>query len=216
MIIAIDGPAGAGKSIISKLVAQKLGAQLIDTGAMFRVVALFAKKNGISWENGEKLGKIAEKLHFRFDLIAGKNNVFVNEIDITNAIRTDAISLGASQVSVFPQVRNVLLKRQRALANTGNIVMEGRDIGTIVFPKADVKIYLTATVQERARRRFHDEKRGKDSKKLLEIEKEIEERDYRDKNRTHAPLRCAKDAYMIESTNKTIEEVVLEILNLCT
>lgn len=211
-IIAIDGPAGAGKSTVAKLIAKKLGYTYIDTGAMYRVCALLAIQNGIAFDDEAGLGKIASSVSINLGESNGQYKVFCNGKDVSLAIRTPEVSAAASPVSAVYSVRVALVEQQREMAQLGGVVMDGRDIGTNVFPNADCKIYLTATPEERARRRYLEfMTKGYDitPEKVLQ---ELNERDYRDSNREYAPLKKAFDAYLLDSTDLTIEEVVEQIV----
>ena len=221
MIIAIDGPAGAGKSSVAQTVARELGFQLLDTGAIYRTVALVGRQSGLDWEDGQALGAMAQTLEIRFSLEGLVNRVLLSragdpERDITHAIRTPQMSQGASRVSAHPQVREALLDLQRRIGQAQPSVVEGRDIGTVVFPKARIKIFLTASPQERARRR-HSQMvdKGLDNIPTLdEIAAEIAERDARDSQRAVAPLRPAHDAVLLDSTSMSQSEVVAQIIRL--
>ena len=209
LVVAIDGPAGAGKSTVSRRLAVRLGYRLLDTGAIYRAVALTAQRQGISWDDGAALAGIARALDidFAFDG-ADTNTVSLGGEDVSTAIRTPEISQGASRVSALPEVREALLDLQRRLGAQGGVVAEGRDIGTVVFPDAGVKFFLTASPHVRARRRT-DELRaaGKvvdEAATLLEIL----ERDERDSSRAAAPLKQADDAVLVDSSGVAADEVV--------
>ena len=213
-IIAIDGPAGAGKSTVAKIIAKKLNYTYIDTGAMYRVCALCAINNGIAFDDEEKLGEIASSIVITLGDYNGIYKVFCNGQDVSTQIRTPEVSAAASPVSAVISVRKALVEQQRQMAKMGGVVMDGRDIGTVIFPNADCKIYLTATPEERARRRYLEflaKGYGTTFEKVLE---ELNERDYRDSHREYAPLKQAEDAVLLDSTDLTIEEVVNEILKI--
>jgi CMP/dCMP kinase len=205
VVVTIDGPAGAGKSSVAKLLARKLGYRLLDTGAIYRSVALTAKSRGIAWTDGAACGQIARELDIRFAFVGDKNHVFVGDEDVTAAIRTPEISQGASQVSAHPEVRAGLLELQRRLGAGGGVVVEGRDTGTVVFPSADAKFFLTASEEQRAQRRVAELGAGADYDTTL---REIRERDQRDASRDVAPMVPAKDALIVDSSTQTLEQVV--------
>lgn len=208
MIVAIDGPAGAGKSTVAQRVARELGFQLIDTGAMFRAVAWQALERGVDVTDGEALGEVARSLEFTFTFEGERNVVRCNGEVLGDEIRTQRVSEAASFVSAHPEVRQALLDAQRAIGRARSAVLEGRDIGTVVFPDAEVKVFLTATAAQRAERRAAQlVERGEDAD-VEQIRAEIEARDARDEAREHAPLKCAEDADPIDTTAMGIDEVV--------
>lgn len=197
LVIAIDGPAGAGKSTAARALARRLGFFLLDTGAIYRAVALVASRRQIAFADADALGRLAASLPIRFDEAGA---VFVGDEDVSAAIRTPEMSQGASTVSAHPPVRAALLELQRALAARGRCVVEGRDIGTVVLPWAPLKIFLTASPQVRARRRY-DELAGKGQ--TVDLQKtlaELLERDERDSTRATAPLRQADDAVLLDTS----------------
>ncbi len=210
--IAIDGPASSGKGTVARLVARKLGYAWIDTGAMYRAVALLARERGVAWSDAEALARIAREADFAFSWDGATLRLRVDGRDVSEAIRTDEIGRGASDVSVHPAVRAALLDRQRALGRAGGVVMDGRDIGTVVLPDAEVKIYLDATPEERARRRHREFLARGIDKDFAEVLAEIRERDHQDSTRAAAPLRAAEDARVIDSTGLTPEEVADRVL----
>lgn len=213
-IVAIDGPAGAGKSTIASRVAEELGFQLVDTGAIYRTVAFKALQLDIDLEDGHSLAQLAADLEFEFRFVDGKNHVVCNGEGLGEEIRTAEVSRAASFVSAHAEVREALLNIQRSLGRGSSSVFEGRDIGTVVFPNADVKVFLTASAEERARRRVEQiEEKGRDAD-YEETLREISERDERDTQRAAAPLVQADDAVAIDSTSKSIDEVVDEIVTL--
>jgi CMP/dCMP kinase len=212
MIIAIDGPSGAGKSTIAKIVAKKVGFSCLDTGAMFRSVAVLAQEQGVSLDNDAALGALAQQneISFTFDSDEAKTqHVFIAGKEVTTAIRTAEIDKAVSPVSAAPSVRAALLDQQRRIGNAGNYVVEGRDIGTTVFPQAEVKIFLTASAEERARRRVEQNKeRGVGLVDYEEVLADIIRRDKADSTRAVSPLRQAEDAYLLDSSDLTIDQVV--------
>lgn len=211
--VALDGPAGAGKSTVAKRVARGLGFTLVDTGAIYRAVAWQAQRRGIGLEDDVGLAGIVTGFEIRFDLCGDRNRVFCAGEEITDAIRTPEISRGASVVSAQKVVRDGLLAVQRELAGRGDAVLEGRDIGTVVFPEAAVKIYLDASPAERARRRFEElAAKGGEVPDLDQVLAEVTCRDARDMEREHAPLRPAEDALILDSTALTIDEVVARVI----
>ncbi len=209
-IIAVDGPAGAGKSTVSKIVANKLGYTYIDTGAMYRAVGLKVFESNKNFSE-KLLADITEKISIELDESA---RVFVDGEEVTKKIRTPEISKLASDVSKFGFVRKKLTELQREMATHGKVIMDGRDIGTQVLPNADLKIFLTATLSERARRRFLELQAKGQQVELAEIEKEISLRDKQDSEREIAPLKKADDAILLDTTNLSVEEVAEKILEL--
>ncbi len=213
-IIAIDGPAGAGKSTTAKLVAQRLGYRYLDTGAMYRLLTFFALQNDISPSDSSKLAEAARQLHIEFENRDGANHVLMNGVDVTTQIRTPDVTRHVSEVSAHREVREVIVDKQRQIGKGGSLVAEGRDTTTVVFPEADVKIYLDASVTERARRRLQDLARMEINTSLEEQENEIRRRDEYDSQRTHSPLTKASDAFLVDTTNLTVEQQVDRILSL--
>lgn len=213
--VAIDGPAGAGKSTIARLVAREKGYVYVDTGAMYRALALYILEEGIASEDEAAMIEACQRVDIRIQYDGNVQQVFLNNENVTSRIRTEAVGNMASVSSALPQVRDKLLTLQRRLAEKEDVVMDGRDIGTNILPHADVKIYLTASVETRAKRRY-DELRGKGEESNYEdIEKDIYERDQRDMGREAAPLKKAEDAVLIDSSHMTKEAVVSEILKHC-
>jgi cytidylate kinase len=212
LTVAIDGPAGAGKSTVAKAVAQALNYRLVDTGAIYRSVALLAKRQGVALDDDDGLGRIIRSLQIDFAMVDGVNHVTLLGEDVSDAIRTPEVSRAASDVSTRPAVRTGLLTLQRKLAGDGGAVLEGRDIGTVVCPDAPVKFFLDAHPEERARRRFEELKaKGKDAS-LEHVRGEMEARDAQDAGREHAPLKVADDATVLDSTKLTPTEVVSRIV----
>ncbi|NLP00177.1 MAG: (d)CMP kinase [Clostridiaceae bacterium] len=215
MQIAIDGPSGAGKSTMAKLVSQKLGIMYLDTGAMYRALALKAIRQNIDTNDSEKVSELLSDFNISIKYENGSQKVILNGEDVSDKIRTDEVSMGASNVSAIPAVRKRLVELQQKMASNTSVVMDGRDIGTHVLPKADVKIFLTASVAQRALRRYNEQKdKGILKKSLEEIEKEIEIRDYNDSHRAASPLKQADDAVLLDTSNYTIEESVEKILEI--
>ena len=211
-VIAIDGPAGAGKSTVARALARRLGFFLLDTGAIYRSLALFAQQQGVSWADGPRLGALAETLPIRFGRGEEDGAVFLADQTVTTAIRTPEVSLGASQVSAHPEVRAMLLGLQRHLSRSGPCVVEGRDIGTVVLPDAPLKIFLTASPEVRAERRQKElEARGVKADATA-TRREQEERDRRDLTRATAPLKCADDAVLFDTSEHSIEQVIDELV----
>ncbi len=210
-IVAIDGPAGAGKGTITQLVGKKLGLVNIDTGATFRCVALNMIQENINIQEEEKIVKMLDKINIE---MYPDGNVFLNGEEVTHRIRENDVNRFVSPVSVLPMVRNKLLEVQRRIAEGKDVIMEGRDIGTVVFPNADVKIYLDATAEERARRRVAQNQEKGIQSSYDEVLQGIKERDRRDSTREIAPLRRAEDAIYVDSTNLSIEQVVEKMIKI--
>ena len=212
--VAIDGPAGAGKSTIAKIVAKEKQFVYVDTGAMFRALAVYFIRQGIKAEEHDKISASLDGADVTIEYMNGEQQVLLNGENVTPYLRTEEVGNMASASSVNGDVRNKMKELQQKLAATTNVVMDGRDIGTVVLPNAQVKVYLTASVEVRAKRRY-DELIAKGQEADLEkIKKDIEERDYRDMNREIAPLRQAEDAVLIDSSYLTIEESAQAILAL--
>jgi cytidylate kinase len=216
-VIAIDGPAGAGKSTVTKRVADELGYLLVDTGALYRAVALAAQRASVSWDDEQALGELAFGLvkERAVELGDQRSNGFAVKLrgeDVSLAIREPSVSQGASKVSAVPRVREALLDMQRQAGAAGGVVLEGRDIGTVVFPNADAKFFLTASVDVRAQRRFDELLARGGTPDLAEVMREVAERDLRDSTRPVAPLKQAPDAYGIDSSVLSIDQVVARIV----
>ncbi|OLA69333.1 (d)CMP kinase [Porcipelethomonas sp.] len=200
--IAVDGPAGAGKSSIARAVAEEIGYIYVDTGALYRSIALYSIENKL---DNESLVNSLDKINIRLEFIDKCQHVFLNDNDVSDKIRTPEVSMGASKVSVIPEVREFLFGLQKKIAAENNIIMDGRDIGTVVLPDADLKVFLTASAEERANRRF---KEMTDSSITYEqVLEDIKQRDYNDMHRDIAPLKQAEDAVLLDTTGMTIEEV---------
>ena len=209
--IAIDGPAGAGKSTIAKMVSVKLGYIYVDTGALYRAIALYIKENAIADEDIENSLPDAD-VSLRF--VDGAQRVYLGDRDVSGLIRTNEISMEASRTSSIPAVRAYLFETQQKIARENNIIMDGRDIGTVILPNADVKIFLTASAEERANRRFRELSEKPDCPPYDVILKDIIQRDYQDMNRETSPLRQAEDAILVDTTSLNLEESAEEILRI--
>jgi len=210
--IAIDGPAGAGKSTIAKRIAKKLNFIYVDTGAMYRAMALYFIRNNIEASDGDKIKNSCHQAEVTIEYSNGEQQIFLNGENVSRLIRTEEVGNMASAVSVYQDVRLKLVELQRNMAKKSDVVMDGRDIGTFVRPDADLKIYLTASPKERARRRFVELQEKGIPADIDVIEKDIIERDYRDMHREFAPLRQAEDAVVVDTTNMTIDEVADTII----
>ena len=213
--VAIDGPAGAGKSTIAKLVAKEIGYIYVDTGAMYRGLAIHFLDKGIQPQETEKVIEACKDAEVTIAYEDAVQHVYLNGKDISSRLRNEEVGNMASVTSAIPEVRKKLLELQQNLAKTQNVIMDGRDIGTCVLPHADVKVYLTASVETRAKRRYQElQEKGEDCN-LEEIAHDIEERDRRDMTREIAPLKQAEDAVLVDSSDMTIAEVVKTIVDLC-
>jgi cytidylate kinase len=213
-VITIDGPGGSGKGTICRLVAQKLGWHLLDSGAIYRVLALAAIHHNIAPEDEEALQPLAAHLDVQFTCDEQSNvRITLEGENVSQTIRTEQVGSVASKIASLPRVREALLRRQRAFREAPGLVADGRDMGTVVFPGAEVKIFLTADATERARRRYLELKQKGLDVNIDDLLNEIQTRDERDMNRAVAPLKPADDAYMLDSTNKTIDQVLEEVLS---
>ena len=213
--VAIDGPSGAGKSTIAKLVAKEKGYIYVDTGAMYRALAVYFLEKGIAPEDRAGIIAAAGEAEVSIRYEEGVQQVYLNGENISSKLRAEEVGNMASKTSIIPEVRERLLELQRALARKKDVIMDGRDIGTYILPGADVKIYLTASVETRARRRYEELIEKGAACDYQEIAKDIQERDERDMNREVAPLRQAADAVLVDSSDMTIAEVVEKIAGLC-
>jgi len=213
-IVAVDGPAGSGKGSITKMIAEKLKLTAIDTGAMYRCVALAMLEQNIKIEDIEKIQELLKVIKIEFVENENGKKVFLNGKDVTSTIRTKEVTQYVSPISVLGIVREHMVKLQREMAESIDVIMEGRDIGTVVFPNANVKIYLDATPEERANRRFKQNKENGIDITYEEILKNVIERDYRDSHREISPLMKAPDAIYLDSTDMTIEEVVETVIKI--
>ena len=215
MNVAIDGPAGAGKSTIAKAIAKKLGYVYVDTGAMYRAMALYFLRSNISKDDEAKISSVVDDINVSIKYEDGAQHVILNGEDVTGLIRTEEVGNMASATSVYGPVRTKLVALQQELAKTTDVIMDGRDIGTVVLPNADVKIFLTASVECRAKRRYNELVEKGQEADFDKIAKDIEERDYRDSHREISPLKQAEDAILVDSSEMTIEEVVNTIIGYC-
>ena len=215
IIIAIDGPAGAGKSTVAQIVAQRLHYIYIDTGAMYRGVAWKVLQDGLTVHDEAEIMEIAQNIKIKLTYVGGKTKVLVNEYDVTSFIRDPAVSRMVPEVAQFAIVREAMVSLQRQMAQAGGVVMDGRDIGTHVLPNADIKIFLTASIAERARRRWQELTDKGFGVNLEELTKEIADRDKKDSEREISPLIQAPDALLMDTTTLSIEEAVNAILAMC-
>ena len=212
--VAIDGPAGAGKSTIAKMVAKKLGFIYVDTGAMYRAMALYFIRNGIAGDDEAAITKACEGIDVSIEYENGQQIVLLNGENVNDYIRTEEVSMMTSDTSKYPAVRSKLLDIQRNLAKVKDVIMDGRDIGTCVLPDAETKIYLTASSAERARRRYKEQVERGIECDIEQIEKDIIARDEQDMNREISPLKQAEDAVLLDSSDMTIDEVVDEMIRI--
>jgi cytidylate kinase len=210
ILIAIDGPAGSGKSTTAKLVAQRLGYIYLDTGAMYRAITLKALTSRIPLENEEEIVRLAENSSIS---LGSDGSVLLDGSDVTDEIRSAEVTRNVSLISSYPGVRKVLVEKQRVIGSRKGCVVDGRDTGTVVFPDADLKFYLTADIMERARRRQLELSESGTEMPIVQVVSELKERDFKDSTRQASPLRKADDAIEIDTTNLTIEEQVEKILN---
>jgi cytidylate kinase len=216
-VLTIDGPSGSGKGTVARQVAERLGWQLLDSGALYRLVAYAARQRSASWNDEPANAAIAGQLDVRFGADEGGNEqIWLEGQEVSAQIRTEEAGAGASQVAAMPSVRKALLARQRAFATPPGLVADGRDMGTVIFPDAGLKIYLTASAEERALRRYKQLKDKGLGANLAALSQEIAERDRRDASRPIAPLRPADDAQIIDSTSMSIDAVVARVLELAS
>ncbi|RHW04351.1 (d)CMP kinase [Clostridiaceae bacterium OF09-1] len=213
--VAIDGPAGAGKSTIAKRIARRLGYIYVDTGAMYRAMAYYLIQNQVDAADQEAIAAACQHADISICYQDGEQVVLLNGENVNAYLRTEAVGNMASVSSVVPEVRKKLVELQQKLARETDVVMDGRDIGTVVLPDADVKVYLTASVETRAKRRFLELQEKGEPADLAKIAADIEDRDYRDMHRDISPLRQAEDATLVDSSDMTIDQVVERILELC-
>lgn len=212
VVIAIDGPSGAGKGTLSQLVAKKLGYHLLDSGALYRLVALSALKLNVDLQEEHAVAAVASRLDVKFDVSGDITRIFLAGEDVTDEIRRENVSMNASLIAAYPQVRGALLQRQRDFAQAPGLVADGRDMGTTVFPEAAVKIFLTASAEARAERRFKQLQQKGVAVDMKELVEDIKARDARDTQRATSPLKPADDAVILDSTALTIEQVLNAIL----
>lgn len=213
--IAIDGPAGAGKSSTAKLIAKKLGYIYVDTGALYRTVGLYSIRKGIDTKDAEKVIATLPDVKVELKFVDGSQHVFLNGEDVSDAIRTPEASMGASNVSAIPKVREFLFDLQRSIAAENDCIMDGRDIGTVVLPNADVKIFLTTSVEERAKRRYREMLEKGETADYDDILEDIKKRDWQDSHREVAPLKQAEDAIYVDNGGYNLEsgtEYLLSII----
>ncbi|OOF42144.1 MULTISPECIES: (d)CMP kinase [Rodentibacter] len=213
IIITVDGPSGAGKGTLCYALAEKLGYALLDSGAIYRVTALAALKSAVDLKDELALAELARHLDIQFVPQNGEVHIFLNGENVSHLIRTQEVADAASQVAVFPQVRAALLQLQQDFAQNEGLIADGRDMGTVVFPQAQVKLFLDASAEERAKRRYKQLQSKGISGNFAQILAEIKERDFRDRNREVAPLKPAEGALLLDSTTLTIDEVISQALS---
>ena len=214
MAIAIDGPSGAGKSTIAKAVAKELGYIYVDTGALYRTIGLYAMEKGVDTTDGDGIAFILHEINLELTYIKGAQRVILNDRDVSEEIRRPEMGMAASNVSAIPRVREFLLDMQRSMAREHDVVMDGRDIGTVVLPDAKIKIFLTASVEERARRRYDEHIARGENVCYEDILSDMRRRDYNDTNRASAPLRQADGAVLLDTTGNTLEQSISRILDM--
>ncbi|HAN43997.1 MAG TPA: (d)CMP kinase [Ruminococcaceae bacterium] len=211
--IAIDGPAGAGKSTIARALSKQIKFIYVDTGALYRAVGLYAVRNGADTKSPEQVAPLLSKIKVELKYENSEQRVFLNGEDVSEAIRENSISMAASNVSAIPSVREFLFDLQRNIAKSNNVVMDGRDIGTVVLPNAQIKIFLTATPEDRAKRRYDELVLKGADVNYEDILSDVKQRDYNDTNRPIAPLKQAEDAILIDTTGFTLEQAIQTIFN---
>lgn len=207
-VVAIDGPAGSGKSTIARMIAARLHFVHINTGALYRGVALLAIEHGVDLNNETEVLRASKSATFEFRASTDGNVLHIDDRDVGQEIRSEEVGLAASKVSAYPGVRKLLLGLQRDLGKQGGVVLEGRDIGTVVFPEAEVKIFLTASIEARAQRRFQELEAKGQQVDIEKIKKEMAQRDHQDTTRAVAPLKQAPDAHLVDTSNMSIESVL--------
>ena len=212
MIITVDGPSGAGKGTLCYALAEKLGFALLDSGAIYRVTALAALKRAVDLNDEFQLAELARNLNIEFLPVDGEVNIMLDGMNVSSLIRTQEVAEAASKIAVFPQVRAALLQLQQDFAKNEGLIADGRDMGTVVFPNAQVKLFLDASAEERAKRRYKQLQNKGINGNFAQILAEIQERDFRDRNREVAPLKPADDALLLDSTTLSIDEVIAQAL----
>lgn len=212
--VAVDGPAGAGKSTVSRRAAKILGLVYVDTGALYRAIGLYAIENGIDTKDEKAVTSVLKDITVDLDNSGGEQRVLLCGEDVTGNIRTGAVSMAASDVSSYPEVRAFLLETQKKISREKSVIMDGRDIGTVVLPKADVKVFLTADAAVRAKRRFLELTERKEKVDYNTILAEINERDHNDKNRAAAPLKQADDAILLDTSEMSFDESIQALVNI--
>lgn len=212
--IAIDGPAGAGKSTLSRMLAEKLGYIYIDTGALYRTIGLFALQNGINPKDSYGVERLLDKIKIKICFESGCQHVLLNGEDVTNMIRSPEVSMAASHVSAMQSVRNFLLELQKNIAEENNVVMDGRDIGTVILPDAKVKLFLTASPEDRARRRYDEMIARGETARYQDVLDDIKKRDEADSHRAVAPLRPADDAVIVDTTGYELEQSFKKLVSI--
>lgn len=212
--VAIDGPAGAGKSTIARRAAKEIGFIYVDTGALYRAIGLYVLRKGISCADAQKVIALLDEIKVSLAFVNGEQRVLLCGGDVSDAIRTAEVSMAASAVSAIPEVRSFLFQLQRDMARDNNVVMDGRDIGTVVLPDAKIKIFLTASPEERSRRRYEEMLQKGMTVDYEQVLAELKERDYNDSHRAVAPLVPAKDAVLVDTTGNTLEQSVLQLTNI--